>query len=397
MRFKFLNYSIGIFTAFIVGFLVNYIFDRFKEAQEFKELREKFLQSMKIEEAQMSLYQKEVLSQIPDEDSKKYVNFIFSSDINSNDIQRKINALNLLRILQPNWSDECTVNLSMILLHTEDFEGAISIAEEVLKKDPTHLMANENIGIAYMRLGDLKKVQEDETKSMEYFKKARNHFFTVKDLYPNYSLNYFNLYWLFKLMGLQNEAKIFIEKAVELEPRRYSIRKNNSDFPIQIGSYAGLEDHHRLIRGYKNSGINFGNVNDLLAKRAIEEIGQELNSGYLKFGLKETDKISITLVWNEKVDLDLIVQFPNKDKISFLRMYNNIFKAKLLQDKLKGPAQEVAKIHKAISGDYVFIVNNYTGKSSPTFELTISSKNSTKRFRGTILPVNNWYKISVTF
>ena len=109
-----------------------------------------------------------------------------------------------------------TINENFNLAVKNHQEGKIDVAQElynqVLKIDPNHSQALNNIGVIFKGLGELQKAKECYEKAIE--------------INPNYTNAYYNLGVILQDLGDKQKAKSCYEKAIEIDPN-YTDAHNN--------------------------------------------------------------------------------------------------------------------------------------------------------------------------
>lgn len=171
---------------------------------------------------------------------------------------------------------ECTVcryNLSWVLLHMRQYDGAIEIAEALIKNDPGDYKTAAVLGIAYLK-------KERYAESVSYLKQA----IAVK---PNADL-LAKLGYVYAKMGDFKNSIIFYDKSMKLDPKDAEMLNNRGYVLYSLGRHREalecLSNAALLAPGHAEIYNNLGAVYEKSGKekKAAESYQKaiELNSDY---------------------------------------------------------------------------------------------------------------------
>ena len=159
-------------------------------------------------------------------------------------------------------------------------EGKLDVAQEfynqVLKIDPNHSDANNNLGVLLQSSGDVQKAKDCYEKAIE--------------INTNHVNAHNNLGVLFKGLGENQKAKNCYEKAIEINPNYTDARFNLGVIFYTLGSYNKAKDCYKKVieidPNYVNAHYNLGAIFKELgetqkAKECIEEV-IKLNPNHIK-------------------------------------------------------------------------------------------------------------------
>ena len=145
-------------------------------------------------------------------------------------------------------------------------EGKIDIAQElynqVLKIDPNHSQALNNLGVIFKVLGEHQKAKDCYEKAIE--------------INPNYSDAHNNLGMIFKELGENQKAKSYYEKAIEIDPNHSQALNNLGVIFKELGEFEKalnyVEKAIKINPNYTNSYYNLGTIfQDLGEKQKAKE------------------------------------------------------------------------------------------------------------------------------
>jgi len=133
-------------------------------------------------------------------------------------------------------------------------EGKIDIAQElynqVLKIDPNHSQALNNLGVIFKVLGEHQKAKDCYEKAIE--------------INPNYSDAHNNLGMIFKELGENQKAKSYYEKAIEIDPNHSQALNNLGVIFKELGEFEKalnyVEKAIKINPNYTNSYYNLGTI-----------------------------------------------------------------------------------------------------------------------------------------
>ena len=104
-----------------------------------------------------------------------------------------------------------------------DFQEAIKLYDEVLKKDTENINAYNYLGIIFNILGQQQKAITSHKKAIQ--------------INPNDSRSHNNLGIVFKLIGKYQEARNCYEKAIEIEPNYFEAHNNLGSLLLDLGEF----------------------------------------------------------------------------------------------------------------------------------------------------------------
>ena len=111
-----------------------------------------------------------------------------------------------------------------------EYEKAISLFRESLKKDSTYVFAHNGMGNAYLKLGDL-------TRAEYYFRKAMQ-------FGSNYAFPYNNLANLYMLQDRRSEALPLLLTALNLDPNSAYVYYNVGNYYLHEGNNAVAQSYY---------------------------------------------------------------------------------------------------------------------------------------------------------
>ena len=194
---------------------------------------------------------------------------------------------------------EIIFNQALIALQEGKLEEAESLYRSILKDQPEHLDANNNIGIILQNTGKIEEAKEYYKKAIEIkpdfpaahnnlggihidlgeFKEAEKYFRKALELNPNYEEAYFNLGIVLYKFGKFEEAILSYKNAIELKPD-YIDALNNLGLTLQkLGRLDDAELSYRKVLNFKgNHADALYNLDILLReKEALSKIFQVRN------------------------------------------------------------------------------------------------------------------------
>jgi len=134
-----------------------------------------------------------------------------------------------------------------------NLQGAQSYYQKVLKIDPNHSQALNNIGVIFKELGENQKAKECYEKAI-----------TIN---PNYAAAHYNLGSIFKNLGENQKAKECYEKAIAINP-------NYSDAHYNLGNiFIKLKENQKAKECYEKAiaiNPNYANAHNNLGSTLSE-------------------------------------------------------------------------------------------------------------------------------
>jgi len=196
-------------------------------------------------------------------------------------------------------------------------EGKTDIAQElynkVLKIDPNHLGALNNLGAIFGGLGE--------------YQKAKDCYEQVIKIDPNYVDAYFNLGNSFKELKEYHKAKVYYEKVIEINPNHANAHNNlGAVFQILKENQKAKDCYEQAIEidpNYVVAYINLGNV--------YKDLGKEQKAKDCYEKAIEIDPNhpvahnNLNNLFNKIKLLSKIQKSKNINKISFIKKIQNKF------------------------------------------------------------------------
>ena len=147
-------------------------------------------------------------------------------------------------------------NLAIQNSQNNNLQDAQILYLKVLKIDPNHLDANNNLGITFKALGE--------------HQKAKNCFEKAIEINPNYADPYYNLGIIFKEEGQNQKAISFYEKAIEINPNYVNAHNNLGNIFKKLGeNQKAISCYEKIIEinpnnadAYFNLGLVHGTINN---------------------------------------------------------------------------------------------------------------------------------------
>tara|TARA_B110000037_G_C17079866_1_gene489500 strand:+ start:380 stop:1693 length:1314 start_codon:yes stop_codon:yes gene_type:complete len=155
-----------------------------------------------------------------------------------------------------------------------NFDVAKSLYNKIIKIDPNHEKAHNNLGVIYQSLGNSKK--------------AKKYFEKVIEINPNYDDAQFNLGVIFQILGKQQKAKNCFEKAIEVNPTHAGAHNSLGNIFKILGKHqkakSCFEKAIEVNPTHVGAHNSLGNTLDILgeyqnAKRCFEK-AIEINPNY---------------------------------------------------------------------------------------------------------------------
>jgi hypothetical protein len=179
-------------------------------------------------------------------------------------------------------------NIAIIFTNLKDYQKAINFYEKAIEINPNYAAAHNNLGAIFKELGELKKAKNCYEKAIE--------------INPNYADAHNNLGAIFKKLGEFEKAKNCFEKTIEINPT-HAIAQDNLKFLLDKQRL--LSEIEKAKKSKNKNKINFTKkirkkifgtdlrlkTNPLISYRAVEE---ELISCLYKMNnksFKETNNI----------------------------------------------------------------------------------------------------------
>ena len=184
-------------------------------------------------------------------------------------------------------------------------EGKIDIAQElynqVLKIDPNHSQALNNLGVIFKVLGEHQKAKDCYEKAIE--------------INPNYSDAHNNLGMIFKELGEKQKAKECYEKAIEINP-------NYTEAHNQLLKYLYQINNQSILSKKLESITKEGKMNAV--------IGSIFSRSKVKYGFKKNNPFCNDPL-NYILKTDLIKKYDFKNII--VKCVNNILKDDFISNR----------------------------------------------------------------
>jgi tetratricopeptide (TPR) repeat protein len=227
-------------------------------------------------------------------------------------------------------------------------EGKTDIAQDlyrqVLKIDPNHKFALNNLGIIFKELGENQKAKECYEKAiaidpnyvnahynlgvvfkeLREFEKAKECYEKVIEIDPNYVNAHNNLGIIFKELGEFEKAKKCYEKVIEIDPNFIEAHNNLGNVFKDSGNLQKAKEcYEKVIEINPNYVDAHDNLNLLLKKkRLLSKIRKLKNS-------------------DDKTKIGFFKKVPTKLSISDLRLTSNPFIS-----NLKVEAELISQLYK---------------------------------------------------
>ena len=238
-----------------------------------------------------------------------------------------------------------TINEVFNLAVKNHQEGKIDIAQEhynqVLKINPNHSQAHNNLGVIFEKLEDYNKAKSCYEKAIEIApnradahnnlgailqelgekQKAKECFEKTIEIDPNYADAHNNLGVIFRKLGEKQKAKECYEKAIEINPNNAKAHNNRGTIFQDLGEYQKAKNCYEkateIDPNYADAHKNLGTL--LKQKRLLSKIEQAKKSeiktliGFFKKNHKKSYKSNLRLtsnpfISNRKVEVELISQ-----------------------------------------------------------------------------------------
>mgnify|MGYP000548343664 CR=1 FL=1 len=123
-----------------------------------------------------------------------------------------------------NKTENLTIKETFALAVQNHQKNNLKVAEnlykKILKTDPNHASAHNNLGLVFQAFGE--------------FQKARSCYEKAIEIQPNFADAYNNLGNVLQELGDSNEAKICFEKAIKLNPNFIAAIWNLHQFALNI-------------------------------------------------------------------------------------------------------------------------------------------------------------------
>ena len=175
--------------------------------------------------------------------------------------------------INPNHS-QAHNNLGVIFEKLEDYNKAKSYYKKATEIDPNSANAHNNLGAILQELGEKQKAKECYEKAIE--------------IDPNYANSYYNLGTIFQDLGEKQKAKSYYEKAIEIDPNHSQALNNLGVIFKELGEFEKalnyVEKAIKINPNYTNSYYNLGTIFQNLgekqkAKECYEKV-IEINPDY---------------------------------------------------------------------------------------------------------------------
>jgi tetratricopeptide (TPR) repeat protein len=172
--------------------------------------------------------------------------------------------------IDPNHSQALN-NIAVIFTNLKDYQKAKECYEKAIELNPNYVDAHNNLGIIFQGLGE-------NQKAKECFKK-------VIELNPNFANAHNNLGIIFQGLGENQKAKECCEKAIELNPN-YADAHNNLGIIFQgLSEYQkakeccekAIEINPNDVAAYNNLGIIFTELREYQKAKKCYEKTIEIN------------------------------------------------------------------------------------------------------------------------
>jgi Tfp pilus assembly protein PilF/MoaA/NifB/PqqE/SkfB family radical SAM enzyme len=153
-------------------------------------------------------------------------------------------------------------NIAIIFTNLKDYQKAINFYEKAIEINPNYAAAHNNLGAIFKELGELKKAKNCYEKAIE--------------INPNYADAHNNLGAIFKKLGEFEKAKNCYEKAIEINP-------NYADAHNNLGKvYKLIYNHKKSVEHYHKALVNRSDINLEISKEKKQELQPATSSFFLE-------------------------------------------------------------------------------------------------------------------
>ena len=167
--------------------------------------------------------------------------------------------------IDPNHS-QAHNNIAVIFTSSKNYQKARECYEKAIEINPNYVDAHYNLGNLFKELGNLQK--------------AKDCYEQVIKINPNYAKAYNNLGTIFQELGENQKAKSYFEKTIELNPNYADANNNLGKLFKELGEpqkakscyEKAIEIDPNYVTAYNNLGIIFKELGDLQkAKECYEK------------------------------------------------------------------------------------------------------------------------------
>ena len=200
---------------------------------------------------------------------KMNINEIFNLAIQNhkeNKLEEAQNLYDQVLKINPKHS-EAINNLGVIFLNLKKYQKALDCFKKVIEINPNYANAHNNLGIIFKELKDYQKAKSCFEKAIKHnpnythahynlgiismrlndYQKAKDCFKKAIEIDPNYTPAHNNLGAIFKDLGENKEAKECYEKAIEIDPNYVNAHNNLGVF------YADLGENQKAISCFEKA------------------------------------------------------------------------------------------------------------------------------------------------
>ena len=162
---------------------------------------------------------------------------------------------------------EETFNLAVKNHQNNNLQDAHNYYQKILKIDPNHLGALNNLGVIFKKLGQIQKAKEFFEKviqidpndidtyynlgavfvDLEDFQKAKDCYEKVIEIDPNHVKAYYNLGNVLKELKDYQKAKDCYEKAIEIDPKYVNAHNNLGAVFIDLEDFQKAKDCYEKV------------------------------------------------------------------------------------------------------------------------------------------------------
>jgi len=181
-----------------------------------------------------------------------------------------------------------------------NLQDAQNYYQQVLKIDPNHIAALNNLGAIFQRLGENQKAIKCFEKAIELnpnyadahnnlgnvFKglgehqNAKSCYEKAIELNPNYAHAHYNLGNVFKALGEHQKAKSYYEKAIELDPNYVDAHNNLGNVFKDLGEHQNAKScYEKAIELDPNHIVTYKNLSTLHI-RTLDDLEKSINLSY---------------------------------------------------------------------------------------------------------------------
>jgi len=215
---------------------------------------------------------------------------------------------NVLKI-DPNHSQALN-NIAVIFTNSKDYQKAISSYEKAIEINPDYADAHNNLGIIFQELSESQKAKRCYEKAIE--------------LNPNHQISLYNLGVIFQELGEHQKSKSCYEKAIEIIPNYADAHNNLGNIFKDLGEHQKAKSCYEkaieIIPNYADAHNNLGNI--------FEDLGehQKAKSCYEKAIEIDPNNISSINALSFLLELHRFNYKSEDDKTNFKKLIISLFK-----------------------------------------------------------------------